>query len=137
MATSTDGISWTKYDDPGTTELPYKESDPVLTLGGTGEWDAISAFGARVLETPSGWEMFYTGTDGSGGRAIGYAWSADGIHWVKDAANPIFTPADDPYAANAVEYPTVLVHGPKYWMYYDYVLTNGVGLAIGKTHGPR
>ncbi|MEJ2196191.1 MAG: hypothetical protein P8X73_15210, partial [Ignavibacteriaceae bacterium] len=32
-ATSVDGISWTKYNDPATTSPPYADSDPVLKAG--------------------------------------------------------------------------------------------------------
>lgn len=37
-ATSVDGISWEKYNDPTTTSTFYSESDPVL-VGSPGQWD--------------------------------------------------------------------------------------------------
>ncbi|MGH2582911.1 MAG: hypothetical protein ACRDFQ_08445 [Anaerolineales bacterium] len=40
-ATSPDGIIWTKYNDPGTSEPPFAESDPVII--GSGSWDLSKA----------------------------------------------------------------------------------------------
>ena len=66
MATSADGTSWTKYDDPGTTEAPFAESDPVLQPSPPG-WDAEDVK-YSVMNTDPGWEMLYKGlgtaTDG-------------------------------------------------------------------------
>jgi hypothetical protein len=59
LATSADGINWTKYDDPSTTEAPYAESDPVLQPipSGWGAEDVICS----VMKTNTGWEMLYKG----------------------------------------------------------------------------
>ena len=40
-ATSPDRITWTKYDDPSTTNPPFTQSDPVL-IPDAGEWDQHS-----------------------------------------------------------------------------------------------
>jgi CSLREA domain-containing protein len=132
MATSTDGVEWVKYDDPTTPG----DSDPVLLPGDDGQWDAEGTYAARVRPMHNGWEMFYTGENANGLRAIGYAWSADGIHWVKHPDNPIYHPDDDPYAYGAVEAPTILVHGSTYWMYYDCLMNNKLGLATGTVQWP-
>lgn len=86
MATSPDGINWTKYDDPDTTEAPYAESDPVLQPSDSG-WDSIGVH-CSVLKTDIGWEMFYEGWS-KGPSNIGYASSPDGIHWSKFLDRPI------------------------------------------------
>lgn len=85
MATSPDGITWTKYDDPSTTEAPFAESDPVMQPGPSG-WERIGIY-CSVLKTDTGWEMFYEGWDGS--SMIGYASSSDGAHWSKYKDNPL------------------------------------------------
>ncbi len=91
LATSTDGINWTKYDDPTTTNAPFQFSDPVVPLGNVGSWEALWAWAPSVLTTTSGYEMWYEGINTpTGNAAIGYATSQDGINWIKDAGNPIF-----------------------------------------------
>lgn len=95
MATSTDGINWTKYNDPATTEAPFVFSDPVLTHGPEGVWDESRAINPMVIKNESGYEMCYVGldwTDPLPGIAdqIGYAQSEDGINWVK-YPEPVFT----------------------------------------------
>ena len=57
MASSPDGVSWTKYDDLDTTEAPFAESDPVMQPSDSG-WDSAGVH-CSVLKTDSGWEMFY------------------------------------------------------------------------------
>jgi hypothetical protein len=90
LATSTDGIHWEKYDDPSTTEPPYAISDPVLTVGSEGEWDALHIKSCSVLPTESGYEMWYDGLPFlSPQQWLGYATSEDGISWTKWPENPI------------------------------------------------
>ena len=119
MATSPNGISWTKYNDPATPG----SSDPVLKVSSSGSWDASMACFCWVLPTPIGFEMFYFGNNGIV-AGIGYATSPDGVHWTKYDANPMYTKLDDPYAAAnpyaIVEVPAVSVKGSTYSMYYDY-----------------
>jgi len=96
MATSSDGIQWTKYNDPSTTEAPYLESDPILQPGKSGTWDMGWVHQPRVIETQDGWVMFFRGTKNINGStmALGLATSDDGIHWKKSALNPIFLPTE-------------------------------------------
>jgi predicted GH43/DUF377 family glycosyl hydrolase len=101
MATSPDGITWTKYDDPNTTEAPFAESDPVLQPSPTG-WDSHGV-NCTVLRSDTGWEMFYDGsradTQGSLFRKTGYASSPDGVHWSKYLKNPILVEINSPTSA--------------------------------------
>jgi predicted GH43/DUF377 family glycosyl hydrolase len=141
MATSPDGITWAKYDDPTTTEPPYAESDPVLQSSHEG-WDSVSILGGGVLRTADGWEMFYSGKGKLEGETqiaarIGYATSDDGIHWTKYEGNPILTAEDDPaepaYAHNDLHIASLMVRGSSYFLYYDYLwqFGGGVGVATG------
>lgn len=81
-ATSTDGISWTKYG-----------SNPVFQSGTAGQWDDGTMYGLRVfyfLNTFHGW---YTSDDGSFSSptttGIGYASSPDATTWTRGASNPV------------------------------------------------
>jgi hypothetical protein len=134
-ATSPDGITWTKYDDPATGDAPFAQSDPVLPVGPDGSWDSTSVWGCAVLKTSSGWEMFYTGSDGQQVQ-IGYAASPDGIHWTKFEDNPILTPVMDSLlsqdALPILQSPSVIAQGSTYIVYYDYgVSTGSIGVATG------
>lgn len=76
-ATSTDGISWTKY-----------VANPVLTVGAAGAWDDDEVGAPSVIKDGSTYRMWYTGNDGSTYR-VGYATSANGIAWTKYWGNPV------------------------------------------------
>ena len=96
MATSTNGITWTKYNDPATTEKPYADSDPVFQPGEKDAWDAAWVQQPRVFQTADGWLMIYRGVSDSRGAnmKLGLATSQDGIHWERYAGNPILKPSD-------------------------------------------
>ena len=110
MATSSDGIHWTKYNDEATTEASFVESDPVFQLGETGAWDSGTVHQPRVFQTADGWVMIYRGVErGSSGPTmkLGIATSSDGISWERSARNPVFEPSEVSgarqfYFANAV-----------------------------------
>lgn len=113
-ATSPDGITWTLYDDPATTDLPYQFSDPVLEPGPSGTWDSIHAISSHVLPTATGYELWYSGRSGAE-QDIGYATSSDGITWAKHAENPVLeAPA---WAPGGFVYPSVLRDGDSYRMW--------------------
>jgi len=120
MATSPDGITWKKH------------SGPVLQPGAEGAWDSAGVWGCTVLKTETGWEMFYTGGDGTT-VGIGYATSADGVNWHKFEGNPILSPADDPALTTPIlQSPSAVKHSGGYLVYYDYgVSGGGIGLAMG------
>ena len=52
MATSKDGIKWKKYNDPGTSQHPFTESDPVMMTGKAGDWDAELLLACAVVKLP-------------------------------------------------------------------------------------
>ena len=57
-------------------------------MGPKGAWDEDSAFGADVKYRAGRFEMFYCGCGKDRRYRIGYAVSADGIHWHK-APRPV------------------------------------------------
>ena len=87
LATSPDGITWTKYDDPTTSEAPYANSDPVLKVGLPGDWDSHRTIESMVMKTETGYFMMYQGLktplNTSTPGQIGSASSTDGITWTK------------------------------------------------------
>lgn len=85
-ATSTDGISWSKYDDPAVAACGFGESSDdgcVMARGSNGFFDDIHIGYARVKKEESSYKMWYSGHDGSHWAGIGYATSPDGINWTK------------------------------------------------------
>jgi hypothetical protein len=139
LATSSDGITWTKYDDPTTTDPAFAESDPVLGTGFDG-WETRNIWGGDVRQTEDGWEMFYSERDQPEEKySINCATSDDGIHWVKCAGNPLVSPEDDPFLVASLFADSVVVSGSTYMLYYDYHWTlgriGGISVAIGTTSG--
>ena len=113
MATSNDGVSWTKYS-----------GNPVLDLGTPGSWDGDSISDACVLKENAGYKMWYTGQTYGASSAddvfkIGYATSPDGIHWTKYSGNPVLTPGSlGSWDDRRVWRPSVIPTGSGYVMYY-------------------
>lgn len=143
MATSEDGMSWQKYNDPETIHPPFALSDPVMKNGKPGEWDAAIVWMANVQKTRDGFLMYYTGSKENVGNAIGgigYATSSDGIRWKKHEGNPVFHRDRDPFvktSANAyLENASVLFLDTICLMYYDCgpfdIETYYIGMATGK-----
>ena len=60
LAVSTDGITWTKYNDPTTMNHPYAESDPVLSPS-PGEWDGDFVEASKVMLIDDTLHMWYDG----------------------------------------------------------------------------
>ncbi len=119
-AYSTDGISWTKYDDPLTTNPPYAESDPVLNLG-PGTFESVWVYFPQVYFDGTIYHMWYAGTDGNHDR-VGYATSSDGgITWEKDIVhNPVINLGSSGSWDDAAVVPgPVLFNGTTYEMIYN------------------
>jgi len=120
MATSKDGINWKKYNDPATSQHPLAESDPVMITGEGSDWDADLVLCCAVINLPDGFGMYYSC------GALGYATSADGIHWKKYYDNPVYTLKSDPYWYKMLSKDPTF-QGAKFlfrdslcFMYYDY-----------------
>jgi predicted GH43/DUF377 family glycosyl hydrolase len=129
MATSPDGIAWTKYDDPTTTNTLYANSDPVfLDSEDSQAWDSWYISGSMVRRTEDGWEMLYGGTDSDiHPNSVGYATSEDGITWTRLGETPVLS-SEGGFAPDSL-----VVVDDTYYLYYNYMVdTHGcVGLATG------
>ena len=82
MATSSDGVTWTK------------RSAPVLEASAAWDGDALDR--PRVQRIDDAWLMVYTG------RTLtdrGLAWSDDGTTWTPDPSNPVISADDFPIEA--------------------------------------
>jgi len=120
-ATSSDGITWAKYNKPGT--------GYVLPLGDSGEWDDYHVYHPTVLYDGTQYKMWYSGYDGSNVR-IGYATSTNGIDWTKYDNNPVLNlGASGTWDDDVVHSPTALYDGTDYKMWYSG--NNGSNLKIG------
>jgi len=82
LATSPDGVTWTKHDDPSTPS----SSDPVLVAAGV--WDAGTIARPRVVPHDDGWLLLYAAA-AIGTGSVGLATSADGVSWDPHPENPI------------------------------------------------
>ena len=81
-ASSQDGLSWTKFDDPTTTEEALAESDPVVRRGVCGPGTERALFQPQVETTPGGYQMVFGGFGSSSERmALFGAVSTDGARW--------------------------------------------------------
>jgi len=98
LATSTDGINWTKYPQP------------ILTGG---DWD-FHLMATSVVRKNDLYYMYYSG--GSEYR-IGLATSTDGISWTKSALNPIIVPTLT-WEQNSTGYPSVILENGLFKMIY-------------------
>jgi len=141
MATSSDGIHWTKYNDPATTDPAFAESDPVLTVSKVG-WDSTRVIDPNVIKTSDGWKMIYLATVGTGkfsggGFAFGSAHSPDGMHWSKSAQNPVLSNKD--HAHWSATYLATLLHiEDTYYLYFDFATSsvNGTNVYLATFTGP-
>jgi len=120
-ATSPDGINWTKYDNPSTTNPPFAHSDPVLTPGPTGSWDSATLAGASFFFDGDSFHVWYGGCDSQNwsNGCIGYAKSADGINWIKYPDNPVFCGSDNSWDSFNSIAPCVIVDSSGYKMWYS------------------
>lgn len=104
LATSADGITWTKH-----------VGNPILSTGPPGSWDNLQVSDPCVLSNGSMYLMYYSGNDG-GTMRIGLATSPDGIIWTKYAGNPLFSATT--WEGWWVTGPSVLFDGSTYKMWY-------------------
>jgi hypothetical protein len=146
LATSPDGITWTRYDDPDTTGPQFSSSDPVFVGGPADTWDdGANIDPVAVLRTENGWEMFYTGWGSGwnnyfGGGATcedvpagtGFAFSEDGIDWTRAGDGPLL-PCEDTVVPEASS--VIVTEDGTYYVYYSifttYPTTSEIGVATG------
>jgi len=89
-ATSVDGLTWQKFDDPSTTSAQFAESDPVMRTGICGIGTSLALFQPHVERDPDGYSMVF----GAFGRSreqmdLFGAVSVDGAHWTCGAPDAL------------------------------------------------
>lgn len=77
-ASSDDGITWIKEDDP--------------VLVGTEPWESNYVYYPEVVPSGGGFAMWYSALVPGLTANSGYATSPDGLHWGKWPSNPVLTP---------------------------------------------
>jgi predicted GH43/DUF377 family glycosyl hydrolase len=107
-AVSSDGIHWRRMS-----------RKPVLSPAQL--WEKVAVMCPDVIWDKSAkvYRMWYSGGDNYEPNAIGYATSADGIHWTKSARNPIFrSDPNDRWEQQRVTGCEVIRTGGWYYMFY-------------------
>jgi predicted GH43/DUF377 family glycosyl hydrolase len=128
LATSSDGISWTRYSH-----------NPVFK-GSRGElWDSWDVEYPWVIYENGVYKMWYSGQPFAGtgfaDEQIGYATSPDGINWTRYSGNPVLGPSRGLWDGLSVYDPRVVHSGSTYLMYYEGTSSSndyGIGLATSK-----
>ena len=98
LATSPDGINWTKHPE-----------NPLIKLGPPGSWDEGILICESVIfdKEESLFKIWYVGGGNHGIFGIGYATSPDGIHWTKYPGNPVIRVTEE-WEGNTLEGQTVI-----------------------------
>jgi predicted GH43/DUF377 family glycosyl hydrolase len=67
--------------------------NPIIEPGKEGEWDCWAVMSMSVVKVGDTFHLYYEGgLTGCGDLQIGHATSTDGLHWVRDPANPVLRP---------------------------------------------
>lgn len=107
------------------------DSSSVVLSPADGGWDSKSVAGPIVGYDDNGYYMLYQGWDkGRGPRIFGLATSKDGLHWVKDKANPVMTPMDD-WETQGFECGCLLEREEEFWLYYTGIKSKAKKCRIG------
>jgi hypothetical protein len=118
LATSTDGMTWTK-----------SMANPVL-VGTPGEWDGGSQeHGSYVIKEGGIYKMWYEGSADYGVRQTGYATSTNGIDWNKYPGNPIIQAGPEGYDQEVAGHGSVLHEGGVYKRWYHAMGDQGAIIA--------
>ena len=108
-ATSDDGLEWNRDD-----------SQPVLTVGTSGEWDDSRVAHPTVVHDGSIFHMWYAGYKGDGSTIeLGHATSADGSVWTKDPQNPVISYDVEGWDNPQLDYPFAIYDGAEFHIWYN------------------
>lgn len=102
IARSTDRVHWTLVGE-------VQPTQPAEALG-------IGAPGARVIRGEV--HLFYQTGATQPTDAICHAVSSDGVHFTKDASNPVYHPTQMKWSVGRAIDAEVFVHGAELWMYF-------------------
>jgi predicted GH43/DUF377 family glycosyl hydrolase len=121
--------------ETGEWEWVRHPDNPLLAYGPDGSWDDYSIALGSVLFLDGTYHMWYSASDqlpmDTDDIKIGYASSADGLHWDKYEYNPILAPEPGSWDAAYVEYPTVCYDGELFHMFYGASATDYGTESIG------
>ncbi len=82
VATSPDGLRWTKLDDPATADPPFAESDPVIATGICGPETSVAVEQPQVERAGDQWVALFGGYGpGQDWMSVWAAVSEDGRSW--------------------------------------------------------
>lgn len=128
-----DGKSWIGYAHSEDGLHWHRRETPVLSFDHAWEKNAVMCPHVLWDETAGQFRMWYSGGEQYEPDAIGYAHSADGIHWTKHEGNPIFfaDPASR-WEQNKVTACQVVQHKGWFLMFYlgfEDVHTSRIGIA--------
>ncbi|MCK5252954.1 MAG: hypothetical protein KAQ96_08385, partial [Thermoplasmata archaeon] len=122
LATSTDGLSWTKYS-----------GNPILSAR-VNSYDWTNLNNPSVVIDNGTWHMWYAGNHGNQNAAqsqdidICYATSPDGYNWTKSSSNPVIANGFANWAMDALRPYNVQWNGSAFVMYYK-----GRSVGLGAT----
>ena len=118
LATSTDGISWTKYS-----------GNPVVRSG-VNSYELVNIMSPAVLYDNGTWHMWYAGNHGHTGSHpaqdvdICYANSSDGYNWTKYSNNPVLKHGATNWDSMDVRPTSVMKDNQGFTLYYKAVPLN-------------
>jgi beta-1,2-mannobiose phosphorylase / 1,2-beta-oligomannan phosphorylase len=106
LATSPDGIQWTKY-----------AGNPVFR-GDSKLWDRDAVAAPAIVLVGNTFYMFYIGWTGPPTFSIGWAYSKDGISWTGSPSNPILQPSNG-WEGASLGNTCVVFRENKFLLYYS------------------
>jgi predicted GH43/DUF377 family glycosyl hydrolase len=117
LATSTDGINWTKYS-----------GNPILTSNYS--WEGYGVYHPSVIEENGAYKMVYMSTNSNG---FGFAISEDGINWTTLNSNPFFTIENTSnHWSSYIAYPNMIkVDENEIRIYYSGIPNNSAYFSVG------
>ncbi len=105
-AESADGVTWTKHPEP-------------VFLGQGVDFDLAGVSHTHVIKDPTdGYHLFYVGIGLDEDLRLGHAWSADGLAWEPNPANPIIEGVAGEWDARLVGGPSALFVDGALRLYY-------------------
>jgi predicted GH43/DUF377 family glycosyl hydrolase len=120
LATSSDGIEWTK-----------SSSNPVLSADPAG-WDSVRVGVSEAVHFDgSTYSLYYAGWNGSSTQ-VGLATSVDAVHWTRNSSGPVITAgAPGSWDEADVEPRGMMVHGGLLYLFYTAQAPGAPRAAIG------